>query len=170
MLPSSDKPLQTGPIGHGAEACVPSCEAQAQNTDAKVAVQTNSVRQGNLATCAELSIPQHTAETPDAPTPADKPVPKHAGQGTARMAHSVACTKPNSSQSVQTLPSASRAQRLPAPCPEPLPAWPQGPAQHAKGQPGPHSSASQAGYDSSPTSLSFNSALPFGKQPCAVMW
>ena len=169
-LPISDKPLQTAVTGHAAEACAPSSKQHAQNTDAKAAVVTDKAKQGILAMCNELSIPQHAAETLDVPTPADKPVPMHADRSAACMAHNVTCTKVESAQSVQTHPSASRAQWLPAPHPEPLPAWPHGPAQHAKGKSEPHWSASQTGYDMSQTSLGFNSALSFGKQPCAVMW
>lgn len=166
-LPSSDKLLQTA---HAAEACAPSSEYQAQSTDAKAAVESDNVKQGTLATYDDLSLPQHADETLDVPVHVDKPLAVHADRGTAGMAHNVACTKAGSAQSVQTHPSASRAQWLPAPRPEPLPAWPHGPAQHAKGQAGPHWSASQTGYDLSQTSLGFNSALSFGKQPCAVMW
>lgn len=176
MIPTTTQAQPTSP--HAAEHL---SEKQHQHcTDVKNPPSTHEIQHTeDICTAVEPARNESIAATTEAipkakadrdPLPANKAAPMCAATAAITVAASDAqCSQAASTQPAQMLPLPSKRQWVPAPNLTPLPAWPEGPPQHAKGSATPWT-ASQSEFGMSQASLGFNPALSFGKQPCAVMW
>lgn len=138
-----------------------------------VSEPNKDTRHNTVATGTEAAT--SAAEITRNPALAAKATTMHVTDDKAAAAGSDAACKQSAPmlsaplQATHVATSATKQQWMPAPNPTPLPAWPQGPAQHAAGPAQPWA-ASPAGFGMAQPSMGFNPALSFGKQPCAVMW